>query len=176
MATSKNRTRPKAKRGLPVVHPHAAEIAFPPSRIKPTTSALYSGVNERLFMVIYHLFRALSLYLWCPPIPGKSKLHHVVNDITGKTAMRIIRDIIAGERDPHKLAQRYLADLGHSLFCIPEPKRLKIRERRVCGPNGNLGHRARSARAVPLLRIDLEVSERDDILGELRAHGCHLGT
>ena len=33
------------------------------------------------------------------------QLHHVVNDITGKTAMQIIRDIIAGERDPRKLAQ-----------------------------------------------------------------------
>jgi N-acyl-D-aspartate/D-glutamate deacylase len=40
-------------------------------RTKPTTSALYSGVNERLFLVMIHLFRALSLYLRCPPIPGK---------------------------------------------------------------------------------------------------------
>jgi transposase len=33
------------------------------------------------------------------------QLHHVVNDITGKTGMGIIHDIIAGEHDPHKLAQ-----------------------------------------------------------------------
>lgn len=33
------------------------------------------------------------------------QLHHVVNDITGKTGMLIIRDIVAGERDPEKLAR-----------------------------------------------------------------------
>lgn len=31
-------------------------------------------------------------------------LHHVVSDITGMTGMLIIRAIVAGERDPHKLA------------------------------------------------------------------------
>jgi transposase len=33
------------------------------------------------------------------------KLQHVVSDITGKTALRILDAILAGERDPHKLAQ-----------------------------------------------------------------------
>ena len=33
------------------------------------------------------------------------QLHHVVTDITGVTGMRIIRAIVAGERDPNKLAQ-----------------------------------------------------------------------
>ena len=33
------------------------------------------------------------------------QLHHVISDITGKTGMAIIRAIVAGERDPHKLAQ-----------------------------------------------------------------------
>jgi len=32
------------------------------------------------------------------------QLHHVVSDITGATGMRIIRAIIAGERDPAVLA------------------------------------------------------------------------
>lgn len=32
------------------------------------------------------------------------QLHHVVSDITGATGMRIIRAIIAGQRDPQKLA------------------------------------------------------------------------
>jgi transposase len=32
-------------------------------------------------------------------------LHHVVSDITGLTGMRILRDILAGERDPQVLAQ-----------------------------------------------------------------------
>ena len=33
------------------------------------------------------------------------KLHHVISDITGKTGMDIIEAIVAGERDPHKLAK-----------------------------------------------------------------------
>jgi transposase len=33
------------------------------------------------------------------------KLHHVVTDITGLTGMRIIRSIVAGERDPAELAR-----------------------------------------------------------------------
>jgi transposase len=32
-------------------------------------------------------------------------LHHVMSDVTGVTGMRIIRAIVAGERDPHTLAQ-----------------------------------------------------------------------
>lgn len=33
------------------------------------------------------------------------QLHHVVSDITGATGMRIIRDIVAGVRDPNALAE-----------------------------------------------------------------------
>ena len=33
------------------------------------------------------------------------QLHHVVNDITGATGMAIVRAIVAGERDGHKLAE-----------------------------------------------------------------------
>jgi transposase len=32
------------------------------------------------------------------------KLHHVLSDITGVTGLAIVRDILAGVRDPHKLA------------------------------------------------------------------------
>lgn len=32
------------------------------------------------------------------------QVHHAVSDITGETGMRIIRDIVAGERDPARLA------------------------------------------------------------------------
>jgi transposase len=32
------------------------------------------------------------------------KLHHVLSDITGVTGMTIVRDILAGVRDPHRLA------------------------------------------------------------------------
>lgn len=35
------------------------------------------------------------------------QLHHVVSDITGATGMRIIRAIVAGERDPEVLAACY---------------------------------------------------------------------
>lgn len=32
------------------------------------------------------------------------QLHHVISDLTGLTGLRIVRDILAGERDPAKLA------------------------------------------------------------------------
>ena len=38
------------------------------------------------------------------PMEMKLQLHHVVSDITGATGMRIIRAIVAGERDPDGLA------------------------------------------------------------------------
>ena len=49
-----------------------AAIPFPPSRTRQTTSALYSGVNARLFLVMGHPHRALSPYLRCPLNPGTS--------------------------------------------------------------------------------------------------------
>lgn len=45
---------------------------------------------------IQHMQKALSQM--------NLQLHHVMSDITGATGMKIIRDIIAGERDPLKLA------------------------------------------------------------------------
>lgn len=33
------------------------------------------------------------------------QLHHVISDITGVTGMKIVRTILAGERNPHKLAE-----------------------------------------------------------------------
>jgi hypothetical protein len=33
------------------------------------------------------------------------QLHHVIKDITGETGMKIIRAIIAGEKDPNVLAK-----------------------------------------------------------------------
>jgi len=46
---------------------------------------------------IQHMQKALQLM--------NIKLTNVISDITGVTGMLIIRDIVAGERDPHKLAQ-----------------------------------------------------------------------
>ena len=47
---------------------------------------------------IQHMQKALTLM--------NIKLQHVVSDITGVTGLAIIRAILAGERDPHSLAQR----------------------------------------------------------------------
>jgi len=204
MATSKNRTRPKAKRGLPVVHPHAAGIDVGSRFHVVAVAAERDPEPVRTFSTFTDELHALGHWLrsagvtsiamestgvyWIPvfevleqmgfevilvnareakSVPGRKtdvndaqwlqqlhqygllrasfqppqaiaalraylrhrerlleyaaahtqhmqkalmqmnlQLHHVVNDITGKTAMWIIRDIIAGERDPHKLAQR----------------------------------------------------------------------
>ena len=46
------------------------------------------------------------------------QLHHVVNDITGKTGMQIIRDIVAGERDPQKLAEHRVSRCKSSMETI----------------------------------------------------------
>jgi transposase len=45
-------------------------------------------------------------------------LHHVVSDITGVTGMTIIRAILAGERDPHVLAQHRDPRCKHSVEVI----------------------------------------------------------
>ncbi len=65
-------------------------------------AALRSYLRQRDRLVDYasahtqHMQKALMLM--------NLQLHHVVSDITGTTGMRIIRDILAGERDPQKLA------------------------------------------------------------------------
>jgi hypothetical protein len=86
------------------------------------------------------------------------------------------------------LAQQPLADLGHSLFCISEPKRLEIRQSHDHRPHefafffggvvvvyrldhgdptAAAGQQYWAVRFRRMLdhppRIDLEVSERDDI-------------
>ena len=38
------------------------------------------------------------------------KPQHVISNITGKTGMRIIEDIVMGERDPWKLAALHRSD------------------------------------------------------------------
>jgi hypothetical protein len=56
------------------------------------------------------------------------QLHHVVSDISGATGMRIIRAIVAGERDPDVLASS-LAALNESAIAknervgVPAPYR-----------------------------------------------------
>lgn len=65
--------------------------------------ALRAYVRQRSMLVQYvvahiqHMQKALTQM--------NLQLHHVVSDITGATGMKIIRSIIAGERDSKKLAQ-----------------------------------------------------------------------
>ena len=47
------------------------------------------------------------------------QLHHVVSDITGATGMRIIRAIVAGERDPDVLAS-FRDSRCHSWSCCDQ--------------------------------------------------------
>lgn len=54
---------------------------------------MHNGFND--FMLADCCVRAFSL---------TEQLHHVVSDITGMTSMRIIRAIVAGERDVSVLA------------------------------------------------------------------------
>lgn len=67
------------------------------------TCVLRSYVRHREMLIqsrsshIQHMQKALQQM--------NLKLTNVVSDITGKTGMSIIRDILAGERDPAKLAQ-----------------------------------------------------------------------
>lgn len=64
------------------------------------TLRAYMRQRERLFEYaaahIQHMQKAL--------MEMNLQLHHVVSDITGATGMRIIRAIVAGERDPDVLA------------------------------------------------------------------------
>ena len=64
---------------------------------------LRSYLRQRAMLVRYasqhiqHMQKALSQM--------NVKLQHVIRDVTGKTGMAIIDDIVRGERDAHKLAQ-----------------------------------------------------------------------
>jgi transposase len=65
--------------------------------------ALRSYIRQRTMLTqhtcmhIQHMQKALTLM--------NVQLQHVITDITGTTGMKIIRAIVAGERDPKKLAQ-----------------------------------------------------------------------
>ena len=71
----------------------------PPEQIRE----LRSYLRQRSMLIKYasqhiqHMQKALTQM--------NLKLQHVISNITGKTGMDIIRAIIAGERDPHKLAK-----------------------------------------------------------------------
>jgi transposase len=71
----------------------------PPEHICQLRSLLRHRDNLLRMMVkhIQHMQKALDQM--------NLHLHHVMSDVTGVTGMRILRAIVAGERDPHTLAQ-----------------------------------------------------------------------
>lgn len=76
------------------------QAAFRPNKI---IAKLRSYIRQRSMLIEYssshiqHMQKALSLM--------NIQLHNVINDLTGSTGLAIIRDIIAGERDPVKLSK-----------------------------------------------------------------------
>lgn len=78
--------------------------------------ALRSYVRQRNMLIqnasihIQHMQKALTQM--------NLQLHHVINDITGETGMKIIRAIVAGEREPKKLAQKRDPRCKNSLATI----------------------------------------------------------
>ncbi|SFT84783.1 hypothetical protein SAMN05192563_1004350 [Paraburkholderia aspalathi] len=56
-----------------------------------------NGILEYAAAHIRHMQKAL--------LQMNLQLHHVVQDVTGATGIKIIRSIIAGERNPDELAQ-----------------------------------------------------------------------
>lgn len=67
------------------------------------------------------------------------QVHHAVSDITGQTGMSIIRAIVAGERDPMKLAQFRDPRCKKSVECIAEYLTGNWREEHLFVLKQNLG-------------------------------------
>lgn len=81
---------------------HSVGLLSPAFRPEPQVVLLRSYLRQRATLVqsaareIMHMQTALTLM--------NLKLQHVVSDISGVTGMAIIRAILAGERDPRRLA------------------------------------------------------------------------
>jgi transposase len=82
---------------------------------------LRSYMRQRAMLVAYagqhvqHLHKAL--------VQMNLQLHAVLDDITGATGMKIIRAVLAGERDPHRLAALRHGKCKHSAATIAEALR-----------------------------------------------------
>ena len=93
---------------------HTYGLLAPAFRPDEQIRGLRTYMRHRAMLIDYashhiqHLHKALTQM--------NVKLQHVISDITGKTGMAITGAIVAGERDPHKLAQlrdyRTKADQG----------------------------------------------------------------
>src|SRR5207249_7667176 len=66
------------------------------STLFPYTTLFRSRLLDYAAAHIQHMQKALTQM--------NLQIHHVISDITGATGMRIIRAIVAGERDPDTLA------------------------------------------------------------------------
>ena len=82
---------------------HTYGLLSPAFRPEGEVRRLRSYLRQRGMLVRYashhiqHIQKALSQM--------NVKLQHVISDVTGKTGLAIIDDIVRGERDPNKLAQ-----------------------------------------------------------------------
>jgi len=81
---------------IPMVCYAAASDLMPRLQLCAPICASASGLVEYAAAHIQHMQKAL--------MEMNLQLHHVVTDITGATGMRIIRAIVAGERNPDVLA------------------------------------------------------------------------
>jgi len=82
---------------------HAVGLLRASFRPPQTVCAVRSLLRHRDTLVTYaashiqHMQKALTQM--------NLQLHHVISDLTGKTGLAILEAILAGERDPHKLAE-----------------------------------------------------------------------
>ena len=67
-----------------------------PSLRGPLAGALSDSLVQLSAMHLQHMQKALDQM--------NLRLHHVISDLGGKTGMAIVEAILAGERDPHRLA------------------------------------------------------------------------
>jgi transposase len=87
---------------------------------------LRSYMRQRAMLVTYagqhvqHLHKAL--------VQMNLQLHVVLDDVTGATGLKIIRAVLAGERDPHRLAALRHGKCKHSEATIAEALRGDWRE------------------------------------------------
>lgn len=82
---------------------HAVGLLRPAFRPEDQVCALRAVQRHRAELVamsaqhVQHMHKALTQM--------NIQLHHVINDLTGKTGLDIVAAILAGERDPQRLAQ-----------------------------------------------------------------------
>ena len=93
----------KASEPQPLQYLHACGLLRASFRPEQEVCALRSLLRHRDTLITYaaahvqHMHKALTQM--------NLQLHHAISDITGKTGLAILEAILAGERDPNRLAQ-----------------------------------------------------------------------